>query len=114
MISDHYVSDIVERLSPANRAEGFPALLVVLLRALGKGRAVEKEVLGKYHGWRAERAAVLDQAPCTEYDEHERIVGYCVTLRETGHAFEVDGEHLYTWCALDALMFPAVTGKPPM
>lgn len=34
-----------------------------------------------------------------------------ITLRKTPHIFAVDGRTLYTWCAVDALMFPAVIGK---
>jgi alkylmercury lyase len=29
----------------------------------------------------------------------------------TPHVFEIDGCRLYTWCALEALMFPALIGK---
>ncbi|MCC6623705.1 MAG: alkylmercury lyase, partial [Deltaproteobacteria bacterium] len=31
-------------------------------------------------------------------------------LRRTAHRFEVEGRALYTWCALDTLIFPAVLG----
>jgi alkylmercury lyase len=39
------------------------------------------------------------------------VGGYGITLCETAYAFEVDGRRLYTWCALDALMFPVLIGK---
>ncbi|WP_275188016.1 organomercurial lyase MerB [Bradyrhizobium sp. CSA112] len=48
----------------------------------------------------------------TEYDRQGRIVGWGLTLRPTPHSFSVDGAHLYTWCALDTLFFPAVIGRP--
>lgn len=35
-----------------------------------------------------------------------RIVGHELTLRETPHRFAVDGRQLFTWRALDTLIFP--------
>jgi alkylmercury lyase len=49
--------------------------------------------------------------PNIERDDAGNVVGSGLTLRETPHVFEVDGRRLYTWCALDALMFPALLGK---
>ncbi|HLQ24974.1 MAG TPA: organomercurial lyase MerB [Acidiferrobacterales bacterium] len=112
METTSYVTEITERLSPANRPEGFPELLVALLRELAKGSPVSQGALSAALGWPARRvAAVLAQVPGTEYDGGGNVVGYGVTLRETRHIFEIDGRRLYTWCALDALMFPAVIGK---
>jgi alkylmercury lyase len=38
------------------------------------------------------------------------LVGLGLTLRPTPHRFEVDGRTLFTWCALDTLVFPALLG----
>lgn len=46
----------------------------------------------------------------TEYDDRGRIVGLGLTLRPTAHRFEIEGRALYTWCALDTLIFPDVLG----
>lgn len=46
-----------------------------------------------------------------ERDEDDRIVGAGLTLRPTRHEFTVDGKRLYTWCALDALLFPIWLGR---
>ncbi|MBB4517479.1 organomercurial lyase MerB [Paraburkholderia fungorum] len=107
-----YITAVAERLSPANRPEGFPELFVALLRELAIGTPVSPDALAAVLGWPVSRvAAVLEQAASTEYDDDGNIVGYGLTLRETPHVFEVDGQRLYTWCALDALMFPALLGK---
>ncbi|MGH8808665.1 MAG: organomercurial lyase MerB, partial [Noviherbaspirillum sp.] len=112
MNTSHYIDEIAERLFQANHPEGFPALLVALLRELATGSAVSNEVLAKRLGWPAETVvAVLDQTPGIEYDDRGRLIGYGLTLRETPHSFEVDGRRLYTWCALDTLMIPAVIGR---
>jgi alkylmercury lyase len=46
-----------------------------------------------------------------EYDDEHRIVGWGLTLVPTPHAFVVDGRCLYTWCAADGLLFPAIIGR---
>jgi alkylmercury lyase len=59
--------------------------------------------------------ADLDNAPAgadIEYDEQRRIVGWGLTLNPTPHTFVVDGHRLYTWCAADTLMFPAILDRP--
>lgn len=106
-----YTKTIAESLSSANRPAEFANLFVTLLRQLALGSPVSREVLGAALGWPAEKiAGVLDQTPGTEYDEQGNILGHGLTLRETPHVFEVDGHRLYTWCALDTLMFPALIG----
>jgi alkylmercury lyase len=47
-----------------------------------------------------------------EYDDQYRIIGWGLTLNPTPHSYTVDGQRLYTWCAADALLFPAILGTP--
>ena len=54
---------------------------------------------------------MLADLPDLETDEQGRIVGSGLTLRPTPHSFTIDGRQLYTWCALDTLIFPAVLGQ---
>lgn len=46
-----------------------------------------------------------------EYDQAGRIVGWGLTLNPTPHRFTVDGRRLYTYCAPDTLIFPAIIGR---
>ena len=46
-----------------------------------------------------------------EYDDQHRIVGWGLTLIPTPHTYIVNGHHLYTWCAADTLLFPAILGR---
>ena len=46
-----------------------------------------------------------------EYDDQGRIVGWGLTRNPTPHKFSIDGKQLYTWCAPDTLLFPAVIGR---
>lgn len=45
--------------------------------------------------------------PDTECDSHGRILGRG-DLVPTPHRFELAGQTLYTWCALDTLIFPTI------
>jgi alkylmercury lyase len=83
-----------------------------LLRLLAEGRPVTAERLAAAVGQPAATVAdAVRSLPDIETDERGDVVGYGITLRPTPHRFTVDGRQLYTWCALDTLMFPAVIGK---
>lgn len=83
-----------------------------LLRLLAAGRPVTTGRLAAATGRTDEdiRQALADM-PDTEYDQNGRIVGSGLTLNPTPHRFETGGRTLYTWCALDTLVFPAVLGR---
>lgn len=106
------VSLVSERLaSTATHGAGFPALFRALLRSLATGRPASRESLARDLGWPGGRvAAALGQAQGVEYDDMGNVTGYGLTLNPTPHHFEVNGHCLYTWCALDTLVFPALLG----
>lgn len=88
-------------------------VLAALLPLLAQGRPVAAADLTGASG-RSEPEvpqALLRQGDL-ETDEHGRVVGYGLTLRPTPHGFEVDDRRLYTWCALDTLMFPTLLDRP--
>ena len=109
------VEEIAERLAAANllcNKDGSADILLPLLREIAKGNPISRERLAAMLGWHLGRVATaLDQAPNIEYDDDGNILGFGLTLCETPHVFEIDGCRLYTWCALDDLMFPALIGK---
>ena len=41
-------------------------------------------------------------------DQSGNVVGWGLTLIPTLHRFQVNGHTFYTWCALDALTYPAL------
>ena len=103
---------IIDGLSGGSRLKAFAPVFVALLRELAKGSPVSVRVLAEASGQSLDQLdAVLRQAPDIEYDPAGNIVGYGITQRQTPHVFEVEGRRLYTWCALDTLMFSALIGK---
>lgn len=92
-------SDLQERL----RREAFE-----WLRA---GRAATDVLLGQAVGLPPEQveqelAPLADQGLIIR--DAEGIVGiYGLTLRPTAHRLQLDGQPLFTWCALDAVGIPA-------
>lgn len=102
--------NLTERLaSPDTGIE--PSLWLPLLHLLAQGEPVNIGDLAAVTG-RTERevSAALTAVPDTEYDGDGRIIGQGLTLRPTPHRLELAGEQLYTWCALDTLIFPALLG----
>lgn len=88
-----------------------PWLFPTVLRLLARGVPVAVgDVAAATRRNLAEVRAAIEDVTDIELDEEGRIVGYGLTLRPTRHRFEVGGKALYTWCALDTLMFPALLG----
>ena len=105
-------ADLAARL--ANSLEGGQerALWLPLMRLLAAGKPVDVSDLAHATGRPIDAVSnSLAAFPDTEYDDENRIVGQGLTLRPTRHQFTVDGQQLYTWCALDTLIFPALLSK---
>jgi alkylmercury lyase len=119
MAMDVTDQDLAERLAAAFTLSGsgsagaHPWLWRSLLQLLARGEPVTEDELAMATARPlAEVRAALSVLPDTEYDEEGRIIGSGITLRPTPHRFEIDGHTLYTWCALDTLIFPVVLGRP--
>lgn len=113
--ADHLATRLSETISSAPGAsrEAMSWLWPALLRALAGGHPVTVDDLAHTTARSAaEVRAGLSGLSDTEYDRHGAVVGHGITLRETPHRFTVDGQQLYTWCALDTLIVPTVLGRP--
>jgi alkylmercury lyase len=85
------------------------ALRTPLLRLLAKGWPVSREQLAAaLQVSHAEVDRALRQFPDAEFDDHGDIIALGLSLLPTPHQFCLNGHELYTWCALDTLMYPAV------
>ncbi len=110
------VEELGVRLDAAFKATGsaadLRALTQPLLKLLTAGQPVSAEQLAAATGRSVKQIAdSLPGMPSIELDEQGRVVGMGITLNPTPHRFEVDGTHLFTWCALDTLIFPALIGR---
>ena len=104
--------ELTNHLNSAEGAGLQPALWLPLMKLLAEGEPVDIAELAAATGRPAEDVRqALAAVPDTEYDEDGRIVNQGLTLRATRHRFSVDGVQLYTWCALDTLLFPALLDK---
>ncbi len=54
----------------------------------------------------------VQRVPDIEFDDAGWVVGFGLTVIPTIHRFHIDGHALFTWCAFDTLMYPALLGKP--
>lgn len=102
---------VTERLASSETGMQ-PWLWLPLLKLLVKGDPVDIADLAAATGRPInEIRTALDAMSDTEYDSSGRIIGQGLTQRPTPHRFEVNGEQLYTWCALDTLIFPTLLGS---
>ena len=105
--------NFLDRLTIPEESGLDPTMLVPLLRLLAAGEPVTVEALAAAVGLPVDEVTRrLAAVPDTEYDEQGRIVGQGLTLRPTRHRFTVAGQELYTWCALDPLIFPTILDRP--
>jgi len=108
------LEQLAERLAAAltrgPEDEAFP-LSRPILQLLIRGQPVVPDEIAVAAGRSLDDVrAILRSHPSIEWDDAGRVVGLGLTLRPTPHHFEVEGRTLFTWCALDALLFPALLG----
>jgi alkylmercury lyase len=80
-----------------------------VVRLLSCGHPVTPERLASVLQMTAEQVAgVLAGLADLEVDQGGNILGWGLTLIPTPHRFRMNGQTFYTWCALDALTYPAL------
>jgi len=88
-------------------------LLVAALRELAGGQPVDPPRLAVRAGVGVEQTVDLLRQAAAEWDPSgTRLVGFGLTSTPTRHRFQVHGHPLWTWCAVDALLFPVLIGAP--
>ncbi|QQD84545.1 MULTISPECIES: organomercurial lyase MerB [Jeotgalicoccus] len=102
----------IDQQSDQGEAGSMKWLFHPLLQMLAEGEPVTVEDIASATGKPVEEMRkVLQTLPSVELNEQRRVVGFGLTLVPTPHRFKVDGKELYTWCALDTLMFPKLIGR---
>ncbi|WP_319406375.1 organomercurial lyase [uncultured Desulfosarcina sp.] len=78
-------------------------LSLTILRGLAKGQPLTICYLENTLNMSAESVKQsLRCFPCIEYDQVGNILASGLSLTPTPYRFQVAGQDLYTWCALDA------------
>jgi alkylmercury lyase len=91
----------------------FLGIVTPTLDLLAGGKSASLEEIAAASGKSPEAVqAALGQSPSTEWDEQGRVVGLGLTLHPTPHRLELECRTLFAWCALDALLFPVLLGRP--
>jgi alkylmercury lyase len=84
-----------------------------LARLLALGHPVTPERLASVLQMTVEQVAeVLAGLADLEVDQSGNVVGWGLTFIPTPHRFRMNGQQFYTWCALDALTYPALLRLP--
>jgi len=84
-----------------------PSLWLFLLRTLAKGKPVTETSIAIALGMSPDEVrAALTSFKDIEYDDDGSLIACGLSLIPTPHSFQVNGQNLFTWCALDALMYP--------
>jgi hypothetical protein len=110
MTADRLTTTIADVLLGPEQQTG-RNLMRTAIRLLSHGKPVTVTELAIAAGV---DVADVNNAPAghdIEYDDQHRIVGWGLTLNPTPHTYIVEGQHLYTWCAADTLLFPAILGS---
>ena len=110
-LSETSVEHLAIAIADSNSWERM-AYFLPLMRLLSGGDPVTREQLATVLGPpEAIVADALRQFEVIVYDEEGRIVGAGLSLLTTPYRFEVQGRVLFTWCALDNLIFPLWLGR---
>jgi alkylmercury lyase len=110
------LQELAARITAPMRTTGGRAFLEIVpptLDMLARGKpASPKEIAAAAGKPQEEVQAALEQFPSTEWDEQGGVVGLGLTLQLTPHRLELEDSALFAWCALDALLFPVLLGRP--
>ena len=107
-------NDLCQALAQnSSRWQVFGSVYPQILEQLSTGQPVTPAFLAELTGLdSSETAAVLQRMPNVELDTDGNLVGAGITLNPTPHQFRVNSSQVYTWCALDTLLFAIILGKP--
>jgi alkylmercury lyase len=112
METQHQVDTLAPTLQHSLQ-DGLSRSFLQLIVLLAEGEPVSPARLAAALGQPPEDVETrLRRFPNLEWDAAGNVVGAGLTLRPTPHHFGVNGRTLFTWCALDTLVFPVLLGKP--
>ena len=110
--TDALVEAIAHRLTAQRKDFYQSGVWVALLKLLTHGQPVAISQLAEAADLSPDAVAkIVSCCGDLEVDGQNQIVGMGLTLNPTPHQFQLNGHALYTWCALDTLMYVAALGQ---
>jgi alkylmercury lyase len=115
--SSHTGRDLVDDGRTVLAAQGDPEALKRVIpasvRLLAEGEPVTPTQIADAAGVPVDRVeAALHGVPDIEWTADGRVEGFGLTRRPTPHRFRIGDAELYTWCAMDTLIFATVLDRP--
>jgi alkylmercury lyase len=88
-------------------------LIPASIRLLAEGEPVSPDRIATAAGLPVDQAeAALRATVDVEWTPDGRVEGFGLTRRPTQHRFRIGDVDLYTWCAMDTLIFAAFLDRP--
>ena len=111
-MTDTEMADLVTAI--ADRLWGkHEHVCLALIRQLAAGQPVSaKRLAADIAMEESAVAAVLQEISDVAYDDLGNVVGFGLSLVPTAHQFSINGQTLYTWCALDTFLYTALLAQP--
>jgi alkylmercury lyase len=115
--STHNSRNLVDDGRTVLAAQGDPEALRRVIpasvRLLAEGEAVTPTQIAEAAALSVERVeAALRGVPDIEWTADGRVEGFGLTRRPTPHRFRIGDAEMYTWCAMDTLIFATVLDRP--
>jgi len=86
------------------------------IQALAKGNPVSSTQLSDIWGMPLDQVQVIlkqaEENGRVEINDRGDLVGAVLSLNPTQHQILMDNQHLYSWCAYDAMYTPGIVGMP--
>ena len=108
---------VVDEVRTLLAAQGDPqtlrALIPASIRLLAEGEPLSPAQIADAAGVPVDQAeAALRGVEDIEWTADGRVEGFGLTRRPTPHRFRIGDAEMYTWCAMDTLIFAALLDRP--
>jgi alkylmercury lyase len=111
--TDRVVDDARTVMAAQGNAQTLGRLIPASIRLLAEGAPVSPARIAEASGVPVDQAeAALRGVGDVEWTANGRVEGFGLTRRPTPHRFRVGTADLYTWCAMDTLIFAALLERP--
>lgn len=104
-IVDKIMTEVYENLVPEPEQQN---TIKQILRLLANGSPVKPTEIATHLQISLDKVTSTLKKFGADFDKEGNILGLVLTLVPTSHIYKFNGRKMYTWCAVDALMFPVI------